>query len=177
MRGYTGEIYDGYPVFIRSEYEEENADRSELDRLNDLSDYTGSFFLNGLHDACMSLWAKDSPLIYTVFGERADDHFTGGFSNSDMWVSHPRGIIHKVTRELRTDICDRSPSRPSWMKRAWHFATPSEDSEMFVSSLFDIGAAIISLIAGLSDPEEEDEEDFDDEEEEDFFDENGLYID
>lgn len=177
MRGYTGEIYDGYPVFIRSEYEEENADRSELDRLNDLSDHTGAVYTDSVFEACLDLRAKDSPLIYTVFGEFSDDNFTGGFSNSDMWVSHPRGIIHKVTRELRTDICDRSPSRPAWMKRAWHFATPSEESEMFVSSLFDIGAAVISFIAGLSDPEEEDEDEFDDDEDEDFFGENGLYID
>ncbi len=153
MKGFTGEIYDGYPVFIREEYEAENAGRSELDRLNDLDRYTGHVF-SDIDSACATLSVKNSPLGYTIYPAE-EARFTGGLSNEDMWVKHSGGIIHKVTREFRKNICDRSPSRPAWMKTAWHCPTVSESNDLFFRDAGNVlTGALKCLIALLSSGDE-----------------------
>ena len=108
MRGFTGEYYNGMPVFIREEYERAHCNDTELDRINDFS---GNVF---------SEWYSAQAYLERLapnylYGRSNVNCGYAGCSISELWEPYKNGYIHKITAEYVPSLVKPNyDSYPFW---------------------------------------------------------------
>ena len=113
MIGFTGEYYNGIPVFIRDEYERANAGKTETERLGDMlgASYSSLF---GAMDAAKN---KDERLLYNTGDEERDGRLRRWQTEEDMWHPYKSGYVHEITGEYTEGL-----SKPNYESfPAWRF--------------------------------------------------------
>lgn len=111
MRGFTGEYYNGVPVFIREEYEQENAGRSENERLGDM---LGASF-DTLFGAMSRAEIVDEKLLYNTGDIGRDLRLQRGSTHLEMWRPYKNGYVHEITGEYFVSAIRPSfESFPAW---------------------------------------------------------------
>ena len=111
MRGFTGDYYNGIPVFIRDEYEKENAGRSEVDRLGDM---LGASF-DTLFGAMSKAEIVDEKLLYNTGDIGRDMRLQRWNSHWEMWRPYKNGYVHEITGEYFVSAVRPSfESFPAW---------------------------------------------------------------
>ena len=111
MRGFTGEYYNGVPIFIRNEYEKENAGRSETERLGDM--------LGASYDTLFGAMSKaeivNEKLLYNTGDVGRDLRLQRGSTHLEMWRPYKNGYVHEITGEYIVSAVKPSfESFPAW---------------------------------------------------------------
>ena len=140
MRGYTGDRYDGMPVFIREDYEAAHAGESELERLCDLT----GIYRRDVHEARSDAERLDKRFLYNEGDEFRDMLLRGGVSLTALWKPYQRGFVHVITGEYAlTGARPDRDSRPAWAIRTHRVPETTEQCRREFSD------ALTNLMFGL----------------------------
>lgn len=125
MRGFTGEYYNGVPVFVRDEYERENACKSECERLGEM---LGASY-DSLYGAMNAAERTDERLLYNTGDAGRDLFLQNGRNTLDMWQPYKEGYVHEITGEYVVSAI-RPPfeSFPAWRVVPVGYEHPSDCS-------------------------------------------------
>lgn len=171
MRGFTGDFYNGVPVFIRSEYEEAHQGMSEIERLNE---YLG---LNSDNPVTLFTYIEqnDISLLYGQKDLRTDMLLRDCEDWQLMWKPYESGWVHKITGEYVKGNFPNRDSYPFWCLYALRSNFESEETSCCFTGLTEIatGLAVIMALSRLSEEEDDYYEEDDDEYYED--DNDGIF--
>lgn len=125
MRGFTGEYYNGIPVFIREEYERAHIGDGELERIEDL---TGNLF-GSINDAIFWLESNSENQLYRRRSEAIDSRLRMGAGHR-VWVPYRDGYVHVITGEYVQGMSEPCrESRPCWsMFGVDHYHTSGDEA-------------------------------------------------
>lgn len=113
MKGFTGEYYNGLPVFIREEYEAVNGDRSEKDRLEDMI----GTWCDSLQTAMGVAEQQDPRLLYHTKDYFYDSDLRKSCPPEVLWVPYKNGWVFELTGEFVNDaVRPKYDSCPAWFK-------------------------------------------------------------
>ena len=140
MRGYTGDRYDGMPVFIREDYEAAHAGESELERLCDLT----GIYRRDLHEARFDAERLDKRFLYNEGDDFQNVMLRGGDPVTALWKPYRQGYVHIVTGEyVPTAARPDRDSRPAWAIRTHRVPETTEQCRREFSD------ALTNLVFGL----------------------------
>ena len=122
MRGFTGDYYNGLPVFIREDYERENRGRKEEDRLGDM---IGASY-SSLYGAMTAARQKDERLLYNTGDMDLDLRLQGGWNIENLWHPYKSGFVHEITGEYIIRIA--KPYRESFP--AWRYVPVGYENDL-----------------------------------------------
>ena len=147
MKGYTGDLYNGMPVFIRAEYEAAHAGETELDRLCDL---TGKIRQN-IHEARWDAEQLDERFLYNVSDEFRNIRLRKGDSVTALWRPYRNGFVHSITGEYVLNAWKPDyDSRPAWATRFHRTLDPCEQSKCEITDgLTDFALGIVAILSLL----------------------------
>ena len=146
MRGFTGEYYNGVPVFIREEYERENAGRAEKDRLGDMLD--ASF--DTLFGAMSRAEIVDEKLLYNTGDIGRDLRLQRGSTHLEMWRPYKTGYVHEITGEyVECFLPPTFESFPAWRYVSIGYGHSfSEGNDHSLSNWLTVAALFSYLLGG-----------------------------
>lgn len=147
MRGFTGDYYNGLPVFIREEYEEAHYHEEEKERLGELLDATFSMLGIALDTA----YHTNQALLYRRYNEQLDAQLRGYEDWELCWLPYKNGYVHKVTGEY---VIGYKPNRDSMP--CWCYAVPKRYPsagevyfDRMVDNLSNLAVGILAIFGGL----------------------------
>ena len=148
MKGFTGDIYNAHRVFIREEYEQANAGRSEVERLSDLLSCRHTNLLSALAEAKRT----DPSLLYRRDSLSLDRSLTQGLAPRFLWEPFKSGHVHKITGEYVKGYRPDYDSYPCWCYAvSEQYCTQGEITAQGVgAAALEIGIGIYAIIEFLN---------------------------
>lgn len=146
MNGFTDYTFNGKPVFMRGNYEDANAGRSEQDRLGDL---IGIYY----DDINMAIAYADrtghGDLLYRRVDEQTDVLLRGYEDWERCWIPFISGYVHKVTGEYVEGEKPMRDSYPCWcLSVPNRYCTTNELTKNAIGEgLSNMAYGILTLIA------------------------------
>lgn len=139
--GYTGDYFNGHPIFIREEYEKYHFNMSILDRIGEITNKTYDSELIAISD----LYNKNLHyLLYRQYNEDLDNKLRRGECNFvNLWHKYKNGYVHEVTGEYIE--CFSRPNRDSWP--IWSKG-PGGVYDNFLSDIIcDLGLIVLGMLS------------------------------
>ena len=152
MKGFTGDYYDGIPVFIREDYEAAHVGEGQVERLGEL---LGVVFDGNIVTATEYAASHGKErLLYRSRSPFTDDNLRGGQTGGHLWAPYKSGWVHKITGEYVEGSRPDRDSYPCWRVINPCFQ-PADDygsgrhNSGFASGLWFIITELLGLASGL----------------------------